>query len=214
MYVAYYRVSTDRQGKSGLGIEAQREAISNYIKLSNGTISKDFIEIESGSRNARPALNEAVKYCRKNKTTLLLAKLDRLSRNLHFITGLMEAKIDFVAADNPHANKLMIHMLAAFAEHEREMISERTKSALAAAKSRGVKLGTYGEVLAKQNKEKANVYAKKMEPIIEEIQLQGIRSIRGICDELNRRNIKTSRGNNWFTSTTFKLLKRIEHLDA
>lgn len=213
MYVAYYRVSTDRQGKSGLGLEAQREAINNYISRSDQTVDKEFVEIESGSKSARPELKEAIEYCRKHKKTLIIAKLDRLSRNLHFISGLMEANIDFVAVDNPHANKLMVHLLAAFAEHEREIISERTKVALAAAKQRGVKLGTYGKVLAERNIRLADEHAKELAPTIQKMQTNGIKSIRSICKELNALNIPTARNNKWFVSTMHQLLKRIEKLE-
>lgn len=213
MFVAYYRVSTDRQGRSGLGLEAQREAITAYTNRSGTQIKEEFTEIESGSKNSRPELEKAIVYCKKHRATLLIAKLDRLSRNLHFITGLMVAKIDFVAADNPHANKLMLHMLAAFAEHEREMIAERTQLALAAAKERGIKLGTYGKILAQQNIVDANTFAFKLSPVIAEIRSQGIQSVRSICKELNNRGIRTSRNNQWFDSTTYHLLKRIEILE-
>lgn len=209
-YVAYFRVSTDRQGVSGLGLQAQKEAVKNYLKIHGGTLEIDFTEIESGKKNQREQLNKAIAYCRKHKTTLLIAKLDRLSRNVHFITGLMESKINFVAADNPHANELMIHLLAAFAQHERQMISERTTSALRAAKARGVKLGTYGKTLAKKNIEQANEYASVLAPIITDIKSQGVKSIRGICNELNKRGIRTSRNNEFYPTTTHQLLKRIE----
>ncbi len=211
-FVAYYRVSTDRQGLSGLGLEAQKETVQNYIASHSGTLEIDFVEVETGKKNNRIELNKAIEYCHRHKTTLLIAKLDRLSRNVHFITGLMESKINFVAADNPHANELMIHLLAAFAEHERKMISERTTSALKAAKARGTKLGTYGKTLAKKNIEQANNYALKLAPIIAEIKLQGIKTIRGICNELNERNIRTSRDNAFYPTTTHQLLKRIDRL--
>lgn len=126
------------QGHSGLGLEAQREAIENYIRTHGGIIETEFKEIESGKKNKRPKLEDAIRYCKKNKTTLLIAKLDRLSRNVHFISGLTESNIKFIAADNPHANELMVHLLAAFAEFERKQISERTTQALRAAKVRGV----------------------------------------------------------------------------
>ena len=136
--IAYFRVSTDRQGKSGLGLEAQRESVNRYLESVGWNLIGEYVEVESGKRKNRPQLAAALQACKKEKATLLIAKLDRLARNVHFISGLMESRVDFVAADNPHANKLMIHLLAAFAEHEREQISQRTKEALAAAKARGV----------------------------------------------------------------------------
>jgi DNA invertase Pin-like site-specific DNA recombinase len=136
-FVAYYRVSTDRQGRSGLGLEAQSEAVRQHLSRESGNLLAEYIEVESGKRSDRPQLAAALVVVKKAKATLIIAKLDRLARNVHFISGLIESAVDFVAADNPHANRLMVHMLAAFAEHEREQISTRTKDALAAAKARG-----------------------------------------------------------------------------
>jgi DNA invertase Pin-like site-specific DNA recombinase len=136
--IAYYRVSTDRQGKSGLGLEAQAEAVSNFAEREGYEVVAIFTETESGKKSQRPELLAALAQCRKERATLVIAKLDRLSRNVAFISNLMESRVDFKAVDNPHANRLMVHLLAAFAEHEREQISTRTKDALAAAKRRGV----------------------------------------------------------------------------
>lgn len=140
-FVAYFRVSTDRQGKSGLGLEAQRQAVTDYLNGGRWAFVGEFTEIESGKRNDRPQLAAALAACKKLKAKLVIAKLDRLGRNLAFIATLMESGVEFVAVDNPHANKLTVHILAAVAQHEREMISERTKAALAAAKRRGKRLG-------------------------------------------------------------------------
>src|SRR6187397_2824308 len=140
-FVAYYRVSTDRQGKSGLGLEAQRKAILDYLNGGAWQLTAEFVEVESGKHSDRPQLVAALETCRKHKAKLVIAKLDRLSRNLAFIATLMESGVEFIAVDNPHANKLTVHILAAVAQHEREMISERTKAALAAAKKRGQQLG-------------------------------------------------------------------------
>jgi hypothetical protein len=126
-FIGYFWVSTDRLGRSGLGLEAQREAVLRYLAGVAGKLEGEFIEIESGRRNDRPQLAAAIAAAKKARATLIIAKLDRLARNVHFISGLMESGVDFVAADNTHANKLMMHMLAAFAEHEREQISQRTK---------------------------------------------------------------------------------------
>jgi DNA invertase Pin-like site-specific DNA recombinase len=140
-FIAYFRVSTDRQGKSGLGLEAQREAVLNYLNGGSWTMAAEFTEVESGKHADRPQLAAALAACKKQKARLVIAKLDRLSRNLAFIATLMDSGVEFVAVDNPHANKLTIHILAAVAQHEREMIAQRTREALAAAKARGVKLG-------------------------------------------------------------------------
>src|ERR1700730_229839 len=134
-FVAYYRVSTDRQGRSGLGLEAQQAAVSRYL----GAVAPiaEFTEIESGKRSDRPQLKQALALCRKRKARLVIAKLDRLSRNLAFIAALMDSGVEFVAVDNPHATRLTLHILAAVAEHERHMIADRTKAALQAAPEQG-----------------------------------------------------------------------------
>ena len=142
--VAYYRVSTDRQGRSGLGLEAQQKAVMDFLNGGAWELVGEFVEVESGKKSDRPELTRAIDACRKHKARLVIAKLDRLSRNLAFVATLMDSGVEFVAVDNPHANKLTIHILAAVAEHEREAISERTKAALAAAKARGKRLGTPG----------------------------------------------------------------------
>ena len=130
-FVAYFRVSTDRQGKSGLGLEAQRKSVLDFLDGGRWSLVAEFTEVESGKRSNRPQLAKALDACRRQKAKLVIAKLDRLSRNLAFIATLMESGVEFVAVDNPHANKLTVHILAAVAQHEREMISERTKAPLA-----------------------------------------------------------------------------------
>ena len=141
LFVAYYRVSTDKQGLKGLGMEAQREAVTRFM-TGKGQLAAEFVEVESGRKDTnRPQLHAALAECRKRHAVLVIAKLDRLARNVHFISGLMNSDVEFVAVDMPSANRLTIHILAAVAEHEREMISQRTKAALAAAKARGTKLG-------------------------------------------------------------------------
>jgi len=147
-FVAYYRVSTDRQGQSGLGLEAQQKAVTEHVGRAGGDIVSTFTEVESGKRKDLPELLRALAMCRRIGAVLVIAKLDRLARNVHFVSGLMESGVEFVACDNSHANKLMIHILSAFAEHEREIISERTTAALRAAKARGVRLGVMGAVRA------------------------------------------------------------------
>jgi DNA invertase Pin-like site-specific DNA recombinase len=200
-FVAYYRVSTDRQGKSGLGLDAQQAAVLAFIN-GNAELVAEFTEIESGKRADRPELAKALEACRRQKAKLVIAKLDRLSRNLAFIATLMESGVEFVAVDNPHANKLTVHILAAVAQHEREMISERTKAALQAARARGTRLGNPD--LAKAAKRgtaavKANArrFAANVLPIIKDIERGGATSANAIAAKLNERNVKTARGGKW-----------------
>ncbi len=138
-YVVYYRVSTKKQGQSGLGLEAQRSIVENFIK--NSVVVAEYTEIESGKNVNRPELNKALECCKRNNATLLVAKLDRLSRNLHFVTSLQNSGVDFIACDLPTANRLTIHIIAAIAENEALLISQRTKQALAEKKKQGIKLG-------------------------------------------------------------------------
>ncbi len=147
-YIAYYRVSTQRQGKSGLGLEAQQAAVKDHLNGGRWQLVAQITEVESGKRKDRPKLAEALKLCRVHGATLIIAKLDRLARNVAFVSALMDAGVEFEAVDFPQANRLTIHIMAAVAEHEAKAISERTKAALAAAKVRGVKLGGYrGDML-------------------------------------------------------------------
>jgi DNA invertase Pin-like site-specific DNA recombinase len=137
-YIAYYRVSTDKQGVSGLGLEAQRDSVARHAKATGGTVLAEFTEVETGTnKRRRPQMIAALGACRLRRATLLIAKLDRLARNVHFITGLLEkgSGVDFVAADNPHASKALIQMMAVFAEYEAEAISTRTRDALAVVKA-------------------------------------------------------------------------------
>jgi len=140
-FVAYYRVSTDKQGQSGLGLDAQRAAVELYARSVGAEVVAEFQDVESGRKADRTGLAEALAACRAKRATLLIAKLDRLARSVAFISNLMEGGVDFVAADMPSVNRLTVHVLAAVAEHEREMISQRTKAALAAVKVRGTRLG-------------------------------------------------------------------------
>ncbi len=211
---AYYRVSTERQGKSGLGLDAQQQAVRAFCQSNGYTLAGEFIEIESGKRNNRPVLGEALAVCKKRHATLLIAKLDRLGRNVGFITRLMEAKVDFKAVDNPDADKVVVHVMAVFAEHERDMISKRTKAALEAAKKRGVELGANGKyVLSRLNHENAVRFAEKMSPVIEGLRKQGMNTIQAITDELNRLGVPTFREHNhrWHPATVHYLIKRIKN---
>jgi DNA invertase Pin-like site-specific DNA recombinase len=217
-YVAYYRVSTAQQGKSGLGLEAQQAAVANHLNGGDWRIVAEFTEVESGKRKDRPKLADALAACRVHGAKLIIAKLDRLARNVAFVSALMEAGVEFEAVDFPQANRLTIHILAAVAEHEAKMISERTKAALAAAKRRGVKLGGYrgAELTAKAQRAGvkavqalADSRAADLAPIVRELQASGVASLRGIADELNRRGIRTPRGSHWLAGSVSQLLARI-----
>src|SRR5215471_4879274 len=140
-WISYLRVSTSRQGETGLGIEAQRQAVASFLNGAQWILLKEFVEVESGAKTDRPKLNEALRACRLYGARLVIAKLDRLSRDAHFLLGLPKAGVNFVAADMPNANRLTVGIMAMVAEEERRMISQRTKDALAAAKKRGVELG-------------------------------------------------------------------------
>lgn len=204
-FIAYYRVSTLKQGASGLGLEAQQESVRAYLNGGRWKMVAEFTEIESGKRNDRPALAQALSLCELHKATLLVAKMDRLARNVHFISSLMESGVEFTAVDFPQANRLTIHILAAVAEHEAAMISARTKAALAAAKARGVKLGgDRGNILqiaatgskaglavrqAKAARRDANLL-----PVIKRYQDEGASTLRQIADKLNEDGIDTPRG--------------------
>jgi len=205
-FIAYYRVSTDRQGRSALGLEAQREAVQRYLASIAGGLIGEFTEVETGKRNDRPELQKALAVCRRRRSTkLAIAKLDRLSRNVAFIAAMMDSNVEFIACDNPHATRLTLHILAAVAEHERSMIAARTKAALAAAKARGKKLGRYGaEYLAQLNHEAAAARADELRPIFAE--LAG-RSTRQIAAELTARGIPTPRGGRWHAQSVSNLLR-------
>lgn len=207
--VAYYRVSTERQGQSGLGLEAQRKAVVDWLNAGRWELVGEFTEVESGKRNKRPELARAIDMCRREMATLIIARLDRLARNVHFVSGLMEAGVDFLAVDAPHASRLAIHILAAVAEDEGRRISERTKAALAAAKRSGVKLGTYGATLAKANKEAAANRAAELAPIIAAIRADGATSGHAIAEALNARGIPAARGGRWHTQTALNLLRLV-----
>lgn len=207
-FFAYYRVSTDKQGRSGLGLEAQREAVSRFVN-GRGELLQEFTEIES-TRQQRPELQAALDACRRHRATLLIARLDRLARNVAFISNLMESRVDFVAADMPEANRLTIHILAAVAEHEREMISKRTKAALQAAKARGIKLGNPNprpaSVLGVQAHQKqVEAFRAAVRPLVQELREQGY-TLSAIAQELNRRGVETARGGLWYPTTVRNLL--------
>jgi DNA invertase Pin-like site-specific DNA recombinase len=217
LYVAYYRVSTKKQGKSGLGLDAQRESVAVHLANVKGKLVAEFTEVEHGTRkgNHRPELQAALSQCRVHGATLIIAKLDRLARNVAFTSNLMESSVEFVACDYPEANRLTIHIMAAMAEHEAEMISTRTTLALAAAKRKGVQLGGFrrsdkypdgnthliykkgNKASAKVRSERAQRHAVDLLPVIESIKAEGATSLREIAAGLNQRGITTRRGGEW-----------------
>jgi DNA invertase Pin-like site-specific DNA recombinase len=208
-YVAYYRVSTDRQGESGLGLEAQRAAVARYTL--GASLLAEFQEIESGkSHTNRPQLAAALELCKKRGATLVIAKLDRLARDVFFISGLMKGGVEFVAVDMPHANRLTVHILAAVAEHEREAISQRTKAALGAAKARGTKLGNprWQTSLARARA------SRKIVPLAPELvqQIAAYRAegwtLRKIAGHLERIGVPTPRGRRWHPETICSAIRR------
>jgi DNA invertase Pin-like site-specific DNA recombinase len=210
-FVSYLRVSTARQGISGLGLEAQREAVAQYLNGGRWRLVKEVVEVESGKKNDRPAIAEALRLCRLHRATLIIAKLDRLARNVNFISSLMDSDVEFVAVDFPQANRLTVHILAAVAEHEASMIAARTKAALQAAKARGVALGgqrgdpqrmksmsmkgTRASIAARV--ERAAKRNEDLRPVIDDVRAAGANSLRQIAEELNSRGIPTPRGGGW-----------------
>ena len=209
-YVSYLRVSTTRQGESGLGIDAQRNAVANYVSRSGGQLIAEYVEVESGSKKARPILVNSISHARQNGSVLLIAKLDRLGRNVAFVSSLMESGVEFVAVDAPYANRLMIHILSAFAEHERELISQRTKDALQAAKARGVRLGANGATLARKNKEQAVEAAELHREAVVSAQGSGHRTLCQIAECLNEAGLRTRQDAAWSPGTVHRLIKRLD----
>lgn len=217
-FVVYVRVSTTRQNQSGLGLEAQRSAVENFVRSvgPEAEIIREFVEVESAKGGVqRPVLAEAIKECKAGGYTLLVAKLDRLSRNLHFITALQNSKVDFVAADNPHATPFLIHILVAVAEHERNMISNRTKAALDAARNRGVVFGNprYEEAIPKANAAWKKLAADRnaiLRRMINEIMKKtGLTKLADIANALNLRGVKSNRGADFTPTQVHRLLKTV-----
>lgn len=224
-FVAYYRVSTPRQGESGLGLEAQRDSVTRFVEGA-GVLQSEFCEVESGKRCDRPELLKAIADCRRRKATLVIAKLDRLARNVAFVSALMEAGVDFVACDNPHANRLTIHILAAVAEDEARRISERTKAALLAFKARGGLLGAQdprcprltkenarrGQAIAARiSRERAELAYADLVPLMAGMREVG-KSYREITAELNRLGHSTRNGKFWNPGQVQRVLGRYSSL--
>ncbi len=218
--VAYYRVSTSAQGRSGLGLDAQRLAVAQFCGGRGCDMVGEFVEVESGKLDARPELARAMHLAKVTGSTLVVAKLDRLSRNVAFLAALQDSGARFLAADMPEANELTVHIMAAVAQAERKAISRRTKEALAAAKARGVKLGNPNGAAALKSADKGNTasvaaikagaerFAADLEPIVADIMRTGTTSLRTIAAELNRRGIVTRRGGAWHPATVRDLIER------
>lgn len=219
--VSYLRVSTVRQGSSGLGLDAQRSAIQGYAESKQASVVKEFVEIESGKNNARPKLAEALHLAKVTGSVLVIAKLDRLSRNAAFLLTLRDAGVKFIAADMPDANELTVGIMALVAQQEREAISKRTKEALEAAKQRGTVLGNPNGADALRRagkgndagvdaiKRNADAYAKDLKPVIADLASAGITSLGGIAKALNDRGIQTPRGGDWYKTSVSNLLARL-----
>jgi DNA invertase Pin-like site-specific DNA recombinase len=212
-FVAYYRVSTERQGRSGLGLEAQKEAVRQYLAAGGWPPVEEYTEVETGkganTLDRRPQLQAAIAACKRHKAVLVIAKLDRLARNVHFITGLLEAGVTFHAADMPQADKTMLQIYAVMAEAEADRISARTKAALAAAQARGTVLGANGQQLARQHKAAALERAQALGPTVRDLRAKGF-GIRKVADELNRLSIPSPGGTKWHPTSAAKLIKRLE----
>ena len=212
-FVSYYRVSTDRQGRSGLGLEAQKEAVQQRLDRGRWQLIAEFLEIESGKRARRPQLDAALAACKKHKAKLVVAKLDRLSRNVSFLLKLIDSDVEVFFADLPELNgamgRFMLTTMASVAELEAGLISERTKAALKAAKARGVRLGRYGaEVLEPKFKEEARRRAVELTSVIAELRSKDL-SLAQMAAELNRRKVATPRGGRWDHSSVRNVLKRL-----
>lgn len=218
-HVAYYRCSTAKQGRSGLGLDAQRKAVMDYLNGGAWELAAEFIEIESGKVDSRPKLQEALSMCELTGATLVVAKLDRLSRNVAFLATLQDSGARFVAADMPEANELTIHIMAAVAQAERKAISRRTKEALAAAKARGVTLGGDRGNLADLRKGPAasaarraaasNIRASKVAAHIEAARQNGAATLRQIASALNEKGITAPRGGFWQAAQVKAVLDRL-----
>lgn len=219
-FISYCRVSTQKQGASGLGLEAQRAAVAGYVAIRGGELLTEFVEIETGkgadALERRPQLTAALQACAKQGATLLIAKLDRLARNVHFVSGLLETGCDFVAVDMPGANKVMIQMHAVMSEWERDQISDRTKSALQAARARGVQLGVAGPANLKRCLEDrtaaANAGALKLRGLVAGFRARNLTQLEMVA-ELNAAGVPAPRGGKWHLMQIQRLLKRLVALE-
>ena len=223
-FVAYYRVSTDKQGRSGLGLDAQRAAVEAHVAGARGAVCAGFMEVESGRRRDRPQLAAALVAARVHRAVLVIAKLDRLARNVHFVSGLMESGVEFVAADMPTVNRLTVHILAAVAEEEARMISARTKAALAAAKARGVRLGNPNLLAGSPAQAcaanavktaRAQVRAADVLPFIEQARRAGATTLQQLANALAARGVPTPAGSGvrWHPVQVARVMGRYRGVD-
>ncbi|MEM6942122.1 MAG: recombinase family protein [Pseudomonadota bacterium] len=222
--VAYERVSTARQGRSGLGLEAQRSTIDSFVTARGATLLGRFTEVESGRRTDRPELGRALELARLTGATLVIAKLDRLSRNAAFLLALRDSGVRFIACDMPEANNLTVGIMALVAEQECAAISKRTKEALAAARARGVKLGNPngaaalrragkgGNALCATVSANADAHARNLAPVVADLHAQGVTTLRALAAALNDRGMLTRRAGQWHASSVSNLLARLERL--
>lgn len=225
-FVSYLRVSTDKQGRSGLGLEAQREAVTRYLNGGKWTLAAEYVETESGKRDDRPKLAAALAHAKAIGATVVFAKLDRLTRSVDLHRTLVASGVDLVFCDLPNVppgamGRFLLTQMASVAELEAGLISERTKVALAAAKARGVRLGNPNGARALRGKQagnaeaveaikrKADEHAINLRAIVEDIRGEGITSVRKMAEELNRRGILTPRGGEWQPTTVVRLLARL-----
>ena len=217
-FVSYLRVSTAKQGASGLGLEAQRKAVADFLNGGRWSVIRELVEVESGKRADRPKLAEAMALCRLHGAVLVIAKLDRLSRDAHFLLGLQKAGVRFVAADMPEANEMVVGIMAVVAQAERKMISTRTKAALAAAKARGTKLGgdrghiasyakVAGTLSAKARQANAQARSTDLRPILADLRANGITTLAALADALNDRGIPAARGGAWSPMQVSRVMK-------
>ncbi len=213
-FILYRRVSTSRQGVSGLGLESQDETVRRYVANQHGVVVGEFVEVESGKKTdaERPQLANALQECRRQKATLVVAKLDRLSRNAEFLLRLQNGNVDFVCCDCPNVDRFTVGILALVAQRERELISERTKAALAQARKRGVRLGTTNparqvRLMVEGYRRQKNEFVAKVRPVIDQIKSTGVESLTEIALCLTRRGILTRTGKSvWFPSTVKTVL--------
>lgn len=207
---AYMRVSTQRQGRNGFGLSAQRTTVTQYAAANGLKIGKFYIEIETGTNNNRSELSKALRTCQANKGILLIAKLDRLSRNVKFISALMDSGTEFVAVDYPQADRLLLHILAAIAEYEARMIRDRTRVALQERKCRGGAFGVEGRAaVAKQYQQSSRSFLIKMKIHLLRLKNEGITTVRAVTEELNRRQVPTfnGKGHRWHVRTVHNIMK-------
>lgn len=216
-FVGYLRVSTKRQGQSGLGLAAQRECIAAHIQSVGGKLASEYTEVESGKRSDRPELAKALAACRIHGAVLIVAKLDRLARNNAFVANLLESGCEFVAADFPQANRMMLQLMSVIAEYEAKLISDRTRAALAQAAKRGVQIGGYADncadIARKGSKASAKVRsaasvqrARDLAPVIAELRESGASSFAQIAAGLNERGIPTARGSEWSPAQVYRVM--------